>query len=44
MQKGKGVTTKLMNNFPKCMKKKHLSEASHTNLVFPTGKYFPLIR
>ena len=38
MQKGK-ETTKLMNNFAKCVKKKHLSEASHTDLFFPTGNF-----
>ena len=31
-----------MNNFAKCVKKKHISEASHTSVVFHTGNRFLL--
>ena len=43
-KKRRFVITKLMINFAKCVKKKHLSEASYINLVFPTGNLSSLIR
>ena len=34
----------MVNNFAKCVEKKHLSEVSNTNFVFPTGNLSFLIR
>ena len=34
----------VIKNFAKCVKKKHLSEAFHTNFVFPSGNLSSLIR